>query len=286
MKERYLLLVFVTLLLIISACEPEPDIAFPDYSSKLVIDGFIEQGQFPKIVLTRSASYFDDVDSVSIRRFIVSTAKVTISDGENEEVLTYKKGDDFFPPYYYQATDLKGEIGKTYTLNVFLEGQVYTSTTTIISPPSFDSLWFEPSEQGGDQFFIYGKVNDPANEANFYRIFTKRKGKDSKYVPIYYSAFADTPFNGEKFTFTMLRGSESLTEVKDDAYFEKGDTVSIRFCSLDKSHFRFWSTLENELYMAGNPFASSGNKIEYNVSENALGVWGGYGAKYYQIVIK
>src|SRR5690606_26013256 len=114
-------------------------------------------------------------------------------------------GDDFFPPSFYKATELKGEVGKTYTLNVFLEGQVYTSTTTITRPPSFDSIWFKPSEQDKSKFFIYGKVNDPADEANFYRIFTKRKDKDSKFVPIYYSAFADTPFNGEKFTFTMVR---------------------------------------------------------------------------------
>lgn len=284
--DRFWLFCSFVLTLIGLGCTPEPDIEFPDYSSKLVIDGYIEQGQFPKVVLTRSASYFDDVDSVSIRRFIVSTAKVVVSDGENEEVLTYRKSDDFFPPFIYQATELKGEVGKTYTLTVFLEGQVYTSTTTIAPPPLFDSIWYKPSVEDESQLLLYGKLKDPENEANFYRIFTKRAGKDSKYIPVYYSAFADAPFNGKSFTFAMVRGSESLTSVNDDTYFEKGDTVSIKLCSLDEPHFRFWSTLENELYMAGNPFASSGNKAKSNVSDNALGVWGGYGASYYNIILR
>lgn len=284
MKKFFFLLIFA-LICALFGCSPEPDIRFPDYSPKLVIDGFVEQDQYPRVVLTRSASYFDDIDSVSIRRFVVSTAKVTVSDGENEEVLTYKKGDDFFPPFVYEATELKGEVGKTYTLTVFLEGQVYTSTTTVTPPPVLDSIWYKPSEDDESQLLLYGKISDPVDEMNFYRIFTKRRGKDSKYVPIYYSAFADTPFNGKEFTFTMVRGSESLTNVQDDAYFEKGDTVSLKFCSMNKSHFRFWSTLENELYMAGNPFASSGNKVESNVSDNAMGVWGGYGAQYYNLIL-
>lgn len=284
--NRFFQLLYLVFLIGASGCSPDPDFEFPDYDSKLVIDGHIEQGQFPRVVLTRSASYFDNVDSLSIRRFIVSTAKVVLSDGEKEEVLTYKKNHDFFPPFVYQGTELRGVVGKVYTLTVFLEGQVYTSTTTITPPPVFDSIWYKASDDSETQALLYGNIKDPENEKNFYRIFTKRAGKDSKYVPVYYSAFADAPFNGKNFTFTMVRGAESLTDVTDDTYFEKGDTVSIKFCSFDEPHFRFWSTLENELYMAGNPFASSGNKAKSNVSENALGVWGGYGASYYQIVVK
>lgn len=284
MKNK-LLLLFHALSLLLLACHPEPDLELPGYSSKLVIDGFIEQDKYPQVVLSRSASYFDNVDSVSIRRFIVSTAKVTVSDGKQEEVLTYRKGEGFFPPFIYQGTTLKGEVGKTYTLTVSLEGQVYTSTTTILPPPEFDSIWYKPVEEDSSKLLIYGKLNDPVDETNFYRIFTKRIGKDAKYIPIYYSAFADAPFNGQNFTFTMIRGSESITSIDNDTYFEKGDTVSIKFCSLTEPHFRFWSTLENELYMTGNPFASSGNKIISNISENALGIWGSYGARYYNIIL-
>lgn len=271
---------------LLCSCDPEPAIELPDYSSRLVIDGFIEQDGYPKVVLTRSASYFDDIDSVSIRRFIVSTAKVTVSDGTREEILTYRKGEEYFPPYVYQGTSLKGEVGKTYTLKVELEGQTYTGTTTIPEPPDFDSLWFKPLEKGDTRGLIYGNLADPGAETNFYRIFTKRSGKDNKFIPVYYSAVSDIPFNGQDFTFSLLRGPESLTQVKDDTYFEKGDTVAIKFCSLDRDHFKFWSTLENELYMAGNPFASSGNAVQSNVSGNALGIWGGYGATYYRFILQ
>lgn len=285
MKKK-LPLLLLALNILFLACSLEPDLTLPDYTPNLVVDGFIEQGKYPQVVLSKSSSYFDNIDSVSIRRFIVSTAKVSVSDGEQEEVLTFRKGENFFPPYVYQATTLKGEVGKTYTLTVSLEGHVYTSTTTILPPPVLDSIWYKPVEEDSTKLLIYGKMNDPANEINFYRIFTKRAGKDSKYIPIYYSTFSDIPFNGQSFIFAMVRGPESLTEVKNDTYFEKGDTVSIKFSSLTESHFKFWSTLENELYMAGNPFASSGNQVRSNVSGNALGIWGSYGSRYYNIILR
>jgi hypothetical protein len=95
----------------------------------------------------------------------------------------------------------------------------------------------------------------------------------------------DQFFNGKSFTFSLLRGAESLSSVKDDTYFSPGDTVDIRFCSIDRGHFDFWRTLERELYVVGNPFASSGNEVMGNISNGALGVWGGYGAVYYRLMI-
>ena len=47
----------------------------------------------------------------------------------------------------------------------------------------------------------------------------------------------------------MLRGPESFTDIDDDLYFKKGDTVMIKLCTMDKAHFDFWQTLERELYV-------------------------------------
>lgn len=272
---------------LIAACDPEPELDLTPYQPKLVIDGWIEENDFPRVILSRSSSYFDDIDSTTVRDLVVTTAKVTVSDGVNSEILTLKKDENHFPPYVYTGTKFKGITGKTYTLTVESRGETYTASTTIPPSASFDELWYEPIPDVDSLGYIYGKLTDDPAVENFYRVFTKRQNKDTRYIPVYLSAIGDHSFNGKSFTFSLLRGPDNFAEVIDDLYFEKGDTVRIKFCTMDKAHFDFWRTLERELYLIGNPFASSGNDVLSNIDgKKALGVWGGYGVKYYDLIAK
>lgn len=283
--HRLVLLILPAILLL--ACVPEPELDQATYEPKLVIDGSIESGGFPRVVLSNSASYFMNIDSANIRDLIVSTAKVTVSDGTTDEILTLKRDDDFFPPYVYQGTSLKGEAGKTYTLTVEVKGKHYTASTTIPPPAKFDKLWFELAPGKDSLGYVYGQLTDNAEEANYYRVFTQRLNQDSRFIPVYLSAVGDQYFNGKQFTFTILRGPKNFTNVIDDLYFKRGDSVRVKLCSMDRAHFDFWRTVERELYVVGNPFSSSGNEIISNIDgDNALGVWGGYGVSYYAINIK
>jgi hypothetical protein len=269
------------------SCSPEPELEFQPYQPKLVIDGWIEQDDFAKVILTSSMSYFDALDSATVRKLVVTTAKVTVSDGVTEEILTLKKDENYFPPYVYTTTSMKGEIGKTYTLTVQVKGEKYSAATTIPPLASFERLWYESIPEKDTLGYIYGKFTDDGSVENYYRVFTLREKKDKRYVPVYLSAIGDRSFNGKSFTFSLLRGPDSFSNVVDDLYFTKGDTVRVKFCTMDKAHFDFWRTLERELYVIGNPFASSGNEILSNIdNKNAIGVWGGYGVKYYRMVAK
>jgi hypothetical protein len=267
------------------SCTPEPELEFGAYEPKLVIDGWIEQDSYPKVILTSSMSYFDVLDSSTVRQLVITTAKVVVSDGVSEEILTLKRDDNYFPSFVYIGTRLKGETGKTYTLTVTLRGETYSATTVIPPVAELDKIWYETIPGKDTIGYIYGQFTDDPETENFYRVFTLRENKDKRFIPVYLSAIGDQSFNGKSFTFSLLRGPDSFSNVEDDLYFEKGDTIRIKFCTMDKAHFDFWRTLERELYLIGNPFASSGNDILSNIgNKNALGVWGGYGVKYYRIV--
>lgn len=279
MKVFYLALFSVFL-----ACDDSLDFDIENYNSKIVVDGYIENGQYPLVVLTKSAAYFSSIDSSSLRNLVVSRAKVTVSDGEREEILTLKKNDAYFPPYIYEGSELKGEVGKKYFLKIDYEGKIYESVTTIPPKVEFDSIWFKLAPNEDSLGLIYGRLNDDADAENYYRLFTQRLEKDQKYIPIYLSAIGDQFFNGKSFTFSILRGSESISDAVDDIYFRKGDLVRLKISTMDRTHFDFWRTLERELYVTGNPFSSSGNEIKSNISGGALGVWGGYNSAIHQLV--
>jgi hypothetical protein len=287
MNRGYYSIIVVVILALLTRCSTEPEFKLKEYESRLVIDGWIEQGEFPRVILSNSASYFSIVDSTVIRNLVETKAKVTVSNGVQEEVLTLKRDNRYFPPYVYQGTELRGEVGMTYTLTIELRGEKYTAVTTIPQPPAFNELWFQTIEGKDSLGYIYGRLTDDPAIENYYRTFTQRKNKDQRYVPVYLSTVGDQSFNGKPFIFSLLRGPDSFTNVIDDLYFKKGDTVNIKFCSIDRGHFDFWRTLERELYVVGNPFASSGNEILSNIDNGtALGVWGGYGVTYYTFVVK
>jgi hypothetical protein len=270
-----------------TACNPEPDLDVIPYEQKLVIDGSIEDRGYARVFLSYSASYFQQIDSANIFKLIIGTAKVTVSDGTKSEILTLRRDNNYFPPYIYESTEIRGEIGKTYTLTVELKGERYTATTTIPPPANFNRLWFEDLPNKDSLGYLYGSISDDAGTANYYRLFTQRINIDTKYTPVYLSAVGDQYFNGKTFTFSILRGPENFTNIIDDLYFKKGDTVRVKLCTMDQAHFDFWRTLERELYVVGNPFASSGNEIISNIdNKKALGVWGGYGVTTYQIIYR
>jgi len=285
MKTIYMILF---LFFILTSCETDITFDLPPSPTYLVVDGSIEKGGFALVYLTKSASYFSSVDSLSIRKYIVSTAKVTVSDGVQSEILMLDVNYNFFPPQYYRGTVIKGEVGKTYYLTVESDGNTYTAQTTIAPCVNVDSLWFVPDASKHDTVgTLWGQLSDPANEQNYYRFFTLRKGKDKKFIPIYESVWSDVLFNGLKFIFPIYRGPEVLSDPKvSDVTFNVGDTIILKSSTIDKNHFEFWKTAEQQMYMVNNPFATPTNDVTSNLQGGAIGVWGGYCSCYDTIVTK
>ncbi len=272
--------------LIILSCDEGLDYNNYNYQSKLVVDGWIENDSYPTVILTKSAAYFSTVDSVSLRKLVATHAKVTISDGEREEILTLKKNSGYYPPYIYEGNELKGKVGNTYWLKVEIEGKTYEASTSIPASVKIDTLWWEPTLENDSLGLIKGRFTDDKDMENYYRVFTKISGVQERFVPVYLSAIGDRFFNGETFTFSLLRGPESLSDLNEEVYYLKGDTVDVKVSSIDRAHFDFWRTLERELYTVGNPFSSSGNEVLSNISNGALGVWGGYNPSVYTVMCK
>ena len=59
---------------------------------------------------------------------------------------------------------------------------------------------------------------------------------------------------------------------------------AIKLCNIDKGTYDFWRTYEFSFQSIGNPF-SSPIRILGNISNDALGYFGGYGAQYRTVII-
>ena len=82
------------------------------------------------------------------------------------------------------------------------------------------------------------------------------------------STFEDKFINGKSFDFFYNRGNEPNSTKKDDnndekMFFKKGDTIVVRFCTIDRANFQFWRDEETQVSNNGNPFAELMETVKY-----------------------
>lgn len=276
---------FIIFALLFTSCYEELDLGIGDFDQKLVVDGTISQGQFPRITLTKTAPYFDAVDSASLRELVVTVAKVTVYEGDRYEVMTLYRNDDYYPPYYYQGNVIRGEVGKTYRLKVEYQGYEWTSVTSIPTPVYLDDLNYV-LEDGEDTLGHFNvQITDDPLEENYYRLQTRILGKQVRFQAADIATFKDDLFSGETANFSLYREFNALQKTPSK-YFFLGDTVEIQLLTMDEAQFLFWRSFDNEMINVGNPFASSMNNVITNIASDVpvLGNWGGYGATKVRII--
>lgn len=278
-------LVFLMSALHLISCEKDIHLDLPGHESILVVEGWIEQGTVPKVLLSLSAPFFTAIDSSNLRDFGVTTAKVTVrSDRGEEEILTLKPNAVFFPPFYYFGSEIKGQCGHSYSLEIVFRGRIYTSHTSIPELTAPDSTWFVKESENDTSGLIWLDFTDNPDEVNYYRTLTRRLTKDARFIPTFTSVFSDELFNGETLQISLSRGNTSILDVENDRFFHVGDTIILRFCSVDAWHYTFWNTLQNQIISSANPFASSHARVIGNIEGDAIGIWGGYAASYDTII--
>ena len=308
------------LLLALVACEKEITVDLPTTEPKLVVEGTIEPGRPPIVILTRTQSFFAPTDLASIASIFVNGALITMSDGfttitldaicssdlTDEEIILAAAITGLDPDLLTLAnicvyTSLNpadtGVIGRTYSLQVIADGKTLTSITTLPAPVALDSAWFKLALQdpGDDTLgFIWGRLSDPAGSTNQYRWLAQRinrgyggKPKDASYIAPLFSCFDDRYANGLSFEFAYNRGTATYSTAEDDeneeaGFFKRGDTVVVKFVSFGRPEYDFYNSLDDNTASQGDLFSNPENVVS-NIN-GGLGIWAGWSPSYYTVV--
>ncbi|MFT5385354.1 MAG: hypothetical protein ACI81W_002761 [Saprospiraceae bacterium] len=181
--------------------------------------------------------------------------------------------------------EMTGEIGKTYDLHIAVEDKVLTASTTLQNSIPLDSLQFitPEGEVAENLRELRVTLSDPLGEGNFYRYLTAING--SGFTSGLNSVTDDALFDGKQFEFPLPKSEPRNSEVDQATYglYTEGDTVSIKWTTIDEPNFNFWNTLEFNAINQG-PF-SSYTRVESNIN-GGIGIWGGYSAHYYTLVVE
>lgn len=299
-KLLYIVPVFAlwTVALFVSSCEKDITVNIPQSEKQPVVEGFIFQGDYANVTISWSFPYFyplntvDPNDLSTLEEFLVLNANVYVSDGIQTEKLELEFDPNKFPPVAYKGDTILGEPGKTYTLSIQFPGYDLSAITTIPYPVPLDSIGFKLDGDQDSLGYAYMYFQEPATVGNIYRLFSKRPSYE-KYEPtaaIGNSVLDDQAYNGQYIEFLFGRpnrynylfsNEDDTTSTdpdrKDRGYWRLGDTIMVRFCTIDRASYDFLKTMENSAGTSGNPF-SNPTTVKSNVTGgNAIGGWVGYG---------
>lgn len=279
--KRYGIIIFLLCLCVSGCSEVEIPLAEPD----IVIEGWIEEGRHPIVIVTTSVSAtskYQDWDV--LYDCIVRWARVTVSDGDESVILTGKFSKTHFPPYVYTTSRIVGEAGKTYTLTVEYEDHVEHAVTTI--PGRVPLEYIKVVETEDDAYKIVAGLKDDPETRDYYRFFTKVEGMDSTYVPSFLGLVDDALLDdrvNEIDVNSAFVANFGTVQRSPMAYLED-DVVHVRFSAMDEASFAYWSDYDDLTTLAANPFFPVHKKIRSNVS-SGMGYWAGYGSSYYTVSI-
>ncbi len=286
LKYRNVCSLGVLLLLFFTSCKKDLSIESAAPEQQLVVEGYIEQGRYPRVYLTKSSPYFQKIDSMAMWKLLGSVGKVTIATKSDTEVLTLRSNFKQFPPFYFEGTEIKGKVGEEYHLKVELHGKVYTSKTTITPPVPLSQLEVKTNPIDAAKKYFFIRFLDPSLQKNYYKIYVKRIGIDQDFMSCYLSTFTDFLFDGKENSFEVLKGYSPLSDKEMNRYFQKGDSVHLKFCTINKEQFDYWKKIESLLTISSNPFGLSSAEAPSMIDGGALGIWSGQGASYYPIKVK
>ena len=303
-------LLLMCCILLVFSCETPfvPDTSVSD--QEYVVEGFVEAGDgaLPTyVILTRSLPFVGVVGPDVFDDLFVNDATVTVWDGISETTLTELCLQDLPPDiravaaqtlgldpdsttvdfcaYVDVASSVVQEFGRSYDLTVNIEAVQLKATTSIPQPvPLINLTWEDPPGAPNDTLAtLKVTVNDPANERNYYRYLSASDGQPL--VAPFASVVDDALFDGDEFEFPLNKAVPRGAEVDPNTFglWTRGDSITLKWCTIDQAHFDFWQTFDFNNNNAG-PF-SSYTRVASNV-EGALGVWGGYAVELYEEVVE
>jgi len=287
-------LAYLFTVIIFCSCEKTINFEPHDADPLLVVEATIESGQAPLVILSNSLDYFSKISPDILGNSFVRNADVFISDG----TVSHKLKEYAYPNvagytlYYYTidssnlSNAIIGKFNTSYQLRIVTNGKEYTATTTI--PPltkQIDSLWWKsaPDNPDTNKVVLMSRVTDPPGLGNYIRYFTRVN--DGLFLPGIASVFDDQIVDGTTYELQVEQGVNRNLDIDFEEYsfFNRGDTITVKFTNIDKATFDFWRTMEFSYSSIGNPF-SSPTKVMGNV-KNALGYFGGYAVQYKSLIV-
>jgi translation initiation factor IF-1 len=262
-KMKSILYIFACLLFFTS-CEKVIDLDLKENQSKIVIEGNITNEAGPYYVKITQSTVLSDTSKTPT----IHNAVVAISDNQGTtETLT------FIGNGTYQTKNLRGMVGRTYTLTVKIGTETYTAQSTMPVLVPLDTIKLATNTFGGEIDYDFIPVyTDPATTGDIYRFLLTINEKLMKAHFI----LNDQVENG----VVNKQHLQNIMELK----LKTGDVVKIQMQKVDSKVGLYYTTLVQNTD-TGPGGGTTPNNPPNNISNGALGIFSAHTVQEKSVVV-
>lgn len=258
MRTRlWIIILFVSFI----SCEKVVDLDLKESEPRIVIDANITDSSPCFVILTESQGFNNNEPYKRI-----SGATIELSDDKgNKEIVKETKEAGIY------MSLMTGKTGKSYTLNVSIEGKEYEAKATIPKAVPIDSLYIYNIRIGKDDWYSPCIIfQDPEEEENYYYTMVYVNGTIMRSIYL-----NDDEFRNGLVVERILYFDK---EDNNDEELKIGDHIRVEMQALDKGMYTFYKSLYSVAAGgATNPLT--------NFTGGALGCFKAFRASYKEITI-
>lgn len=248
-RLAYCLLAILFIVGIVS-CEKVINVDIQQAPFRYVVEGVVsDKSDSAYVIVSKTTAVFDTKIFDGL-----NNAHVSISKDGGASVLFRYVGDGKY------KGKMTGTPGSTYKLQVSIDNEFFTATSTMPQKVSFDSLYTSHRLfLGKDAYIPVVQYQDPAGIKNAYRFKVWVRGFESNTIYL-----AD-----DKLTDGRLVRQELYNFNTSDTTLQKYDWLIVEMMCIDEPVFNFWNTL-NQSSSGQSQTSSPGNPVN-NITGGALG---------------
>ena len=289
--KKYTVFGFIMLMLA-SSCTERINIRVDDSPSRLVIYGYITTDtKQHSIRITRSAGYFSTSSPEG-----VSNARVTISDNDGKVIPLSEN--DTIPGLYQTAADVRGEEGKTYTMDVHIDyddnrpSEHYRSEAYLQHINHIDSVGLQASRLFRQMVEVLLYAQDIGGNT-YYSIFVAINGTVVNSTINNFFVMDNVYFRGQYMNGVACYYLHQNPDSERNEILNIGDTVTLNINAIPQEYATFISNAQSEIRgsnpIFGGPPANVPSNIRCITPQNgtpALGFFTAYPSRYAQTIVK
>jgi len=240
----------ISLVILFTACEKEIDLDYREVDPIYVAEATVSpQKTRVRITTTRSVDV-NSQDGIYVENALVA---IQLPDGFEDE-LTYKgRG-------VYESSVVSVE-GATYNIDINIDGQHYTSASTVLSAPQVSNVRFVWKKVTTERMlFIDLHLQDTPNENNYYFMHLYRNG-----IGYRWAIMKDSENPGGELTQLFACTTErAMDDGSDSDALKDGDVLKLEIRSLDKASYDYFYSLQLATQSNTNPLPNfTGGMLGY-----------------------
>ena len=268
MMPANFIVLLISVLIVFSSCQKVIDVDIENVPKKYVVEGVItDQQDSSRVLISRTKDISEGGGFQGI-----GGATVTITDNAGFSANFTEDSAGF-----YSAKGFKGVIGRTYGLEVIINGKTFTAVSTMPPMISMDTLFISDELLFGEERKLANSTyQDPPGKGNCYRYVQYINGKKAKTIFVNNDDYTDGKYVEAKLWYLA-------EDEDDDEEIESGDSVRLDFLCIDPAVYKYWFSL-NQSATGNSQSASPANAVS-NISGGALGYFSAHNVQSKTIVV-